>query len=149
MTAVEERISALFQELVPDSGKADSVAGEIVRAISRLAYRNSNDGDHIGVGYGRQTCNPAARFLAAKGDDRMEETVNAAWGIEDDDIYDSRLDTLEQATLDYLERHPELRETENTEDMFDYRDDVEDVDDYEDEEDEYYREMDEEDEDYE
>ena len=63
MTAAETRISALFDELVPASGKADTVAGEIIRAVNRIAYRNSNDGDHVGVGYGNETCNPAARYL--------------------------------------------------------------------------------------
>lgn len=28
--------------------------------MNRISYRNWNDGDHIGVGYGRETCNPAA-----------------------------------------------------------------------------------------
>ena len=37
MTAAEQRINALFEELVPASGKADTVAGEIIRAVSRIA----------------------------------------------------------------------------------------------------------------
>lgn len=52
MNTTEIRINALFEELVPSSGKADTVAGEIVRAVSRIGFRSSNDGDHIGVGYG-------------------------------------------------------------------------------------------------
>lgn len=54
MTTAEQKINALFSELVPASGKADTVAGEIVRAVSRIGYRNYNDGDHIGVGYGKE-----------------------------------------------------------------------------------------------
>ena len=54
MTTAEQKINALFSELVPVSGKADTVAGEIVRAVSRISYRNYNDGDHIGVGYGKE-----------------------------------------------------------------------------------------------
>ena len=73
-TTVEKKLNALFEELVPASGKADTVAGEIVRAITRIGYRNWNDGDHIGVGYGKETCNPAARYLSAK----CGEAVNAA-----------------------------------------------------------------------
>lgn len=53
MITAEQKINALFAELVPASGKADTVAGEIVRAVSRIGYRNYNDGDHIGVGYGK------------------------------------------------------------------------------------------------
>lgn len=148
MTAREEKISALFDKLVPASGKADTVAGEIIRAISRIGYRNFNDGDHLGVGYGRETCNPAGRYLAAKCDDRVARLVRAIWGEENDEYYDTGLAALEDGILEYLDQHPELQETENREDMFDYRNDEEDVDedDYEDDEweDDYYDEDEEE-----
>ena len=72
-TTAEKRLNQLFDELVPARGAAKTVAGEIVRAISRIGYRNYNDGDHIGVGYGNETCNPAARYLSAK----CGEAVNA------------------------------------------------------------------------
>ena len=39
MTKNEERINKLFEELVPASGKAESLAGELIRAMSRIAYR--------------------------------------------------------------------------------------------------------------
>lgn len=147
---VEDKINALFEELVPASGKAESVAGEIVRAICRIAYRNWNDGDHLGIGYGRKTCNPAGRYLAAKCSPEIARLVQDAWELYDDDIYDKALSKLEEAVLKYLEEHPELRDTPNEEDMWDYRDEYEDVDrdDEEDDEDEYYEEY-EEDEDYE
>ena len=45
MTKNEERINKLFKELVPETGKADSLAGELVRAMSRIGYRFYNDGD--------------------------------------------------------------------------------------------------------
>ena len=57
--------------------------------------------------------------------------------------YDAAVEALEEAVLAYLEEHPELKTTANSEDMLDYRNNDEDVDD-EDEEDEYYRRMDEE-----
>lgn len=135
MTEREEKISALFEELVPASGKAATVAGEIVRAISRIGYRNYNDGDHLGVGYGRETCNPAGRYLAEKCDDEVVRLISAIWGEEDDGRYDTGLAALESGILEYLEQHPELKETENTEDMWDYRDSYEDVDSYDEDED--------------
>ena len=132
---IEEKLNGMFEELVPASGKADTLAGEIVRAICRIGYRNYNDGDHIGVGYGRETCNPAGRFLAKKCDDRVARCVGDAWGIYSDDLYDKALEKLEIAVCEYLDAHPELRETPNSEDMLSYRDPYEDVDDddYEDE----------------
>lgn len=134
MTAAENKINELFKELVPCRGKADTVAGEIVRAISRIGYRNYNDGDHIGVGYGRETCNPAARYLMKFGDNKINDAIDAIWGVECDATYDAGLAELEAAVLNYLEENPELKTTENNEDMWDYCTD-EDVDDYEDEED--------------
>ena len=142
MTAAENRISALFDELVPVSGKASTVAGEIIRAVNRIAYRNSNDGDHVGVGYGKETCNPAARYLMERAGSEAKAAVEDMWGIYDDSRYDAAVAALEEAVLAYLEQHPELKAKENREDMWDYRDDREDVDDSYDEEDEYYNAMD-------
>ena len=132
MTAAETRINALFEELVPASGKADTVAGEIIRAVSRIAYRNSNDGDHVGVGYGNETCNPAARYLGEVAGSHVQQAVIDMWGIHDDSRYDKAVEALEEAVLAYLDEHPELKTTPNTEDMWDYIDRFEDRDDSED-----------------
>lgn len=110
------------------SGKAETVAGEIVRAISRIGYRNYNDGDHIGVGYGRETCNPAARYLAKNAGEAAAADISNIWGVYNDDRYDTLLAALEADVLAYLEAHPELKSTPNYEDMFDCRDEYEDVD---------------------
>lgn len=88
MTANEKRIEALFDELVPASGAAATVAGEITRAINRLVYRNYNDGDHLGVGYGKETCNPAGRYLKIECEGEVAELVDACWGITNDKAYD-------------------------------------------------------------
>ena len=133
MTSAEQKIDALFSELVPVSGKADTVAGEIIRAISRIGYRNYNDGDHVGVGYGKETCNPAARYLMRKAGDEVADAIADLWGLEPDDLYDKRLAEVEEKVLRYIEQHPELKATPNSEDMWSYRDEREDVDDYDEE----------------
>jgi len=133
ITKNDERINKLFEELVPASGKAENLAGELVRAASRIAYRNFNDGDHVGVGYGKETCNPAARFLIKKGNKEIGDLAAAIWGIENDTAYDKLVDILMGAVADYVEGTPELRETP-TEDMWSFRDKDEDVDDSWDEE---------------
>ena len=132
MITLETRISTLFDELVPASGKADTVAGEIIRAVSRISYRNSNDGDHVGVGYGKETCNPAARYLMEMAGREVREAVRNMWGIWDDDAYDKAVETLAEKVLAYIDEHPELKTTPNTEDMWDYIDRLEDRDDSED-----------------
>ncbi|PSL10166.1 hypothetical protein EI53_01228 [Fusobacterium naviforme] len=145
----QEKLNDLFEELVPASGAAESVAGEIVRAICRIGYRNFNDGDHLGIDYGRETCNPAGRYLAAKCSPEVARLVQDAWEIYDDRTYDKALERLEEGVLKYIEEHPELKEEPNKEDMWDYRDEQEDVDTYDDEDEDDYYEEDEEDEDYE
>ena len=128
MTETENKIHELFEGLVPSYGKADTVAGEIVRAISRIGYRNYNDGDHVGVGYGNETCNPAARYLMSLNDEGINEALSELWGVVNDELYDTRLSVLEMRVLEYLEAHPELKIRENTVDMWDCRteDDVDD-----------------------
>lgn len=148
MTAREEKINELFEELVPDSGKAATVAGEIIRAISRIGYRNSNDGDHVGVGYGKETCNPAARYLMKKAGEEVADAIADLWGLEPDDLYDERLAEVEEEVIAYIEKHPELKEIENTEDMWDYRNEYDDADDEWDEDDEYYEDEYDDEEDY-
>lgn len=61
--SLSKQIDALFEELVPSMGKADTEAGEIVRAYCRIAHRWFNDGDKLGIGYGNETCNAAGRYL--------------------------------------------------------------------------------------
>lgn len=110
------------------SGKAESLAGELVRAMARIGYRNYNDGDHVGIGYGKETCNPAARFLIKKGNKEIGGLAAAIWGIENDTAYDKLVDILAGAVADYVEENPKLRDTP-TEDMWSFRDPDEDVDD--------------------
>lgn len=145
MTKNEKRINKLFEELVPVSGKAESLAGELIRAMSRIAYRYYNDGDQVGMGYGKQTCNPAARFLMAKGNKRISSLATAIWGIYDESAYEDLLDILAGAVADYVEQNPTLRNTP-TEDMWSYRTDEDDAWADEEEEDDYEEEDYEEDE---
>lgn len=135
MTAAETRINALFEELVPAKGKADTVAGEIIRAVSRIIYRNYNDGDHVGVGYGKETCNPAARYLMAIVGGEVRNAVEGMWGISNDDLYIAALAVLEEAVLTCLQQHQELKTEKNRVNMWDYRNAQEDMDDSYDEED--------------
>lgn len=40
-----DQLQVYFDALVPRSGKAKTVAGELVRAMMRILYRDFNDGD--------------------------------------------------------------------------------------------------------
>ena len=147
-TENKERYEALFDKLVPSSGKCETLGGEILRAVSRIGYRWYNDGDKFLEGYGRETVNPAVRFLIHviekhdvtewfKGQvDKLCERMPYSGN---DDDYDSLVDGLTEAAVDCSEAL-ELGSVPNEDgDMFDYADPVEDVD--EDEEDCYEEEL--------
>lgn len=42
-----EQYNELYDKLVPSSGKADTVEGEVLRAASKIVYRHYNDGDEF------------------------------------------------------------------------------------------------------
>lgn len=115
----------LFAELVPASGKSESLAGELLRAANRIAYRFYNDGDQIGIGYGRRTCNAAARFLLKYGDKEICNFVTTLWGYFNEEAYEKEVDALLVYVNYYILDHPELRDR-STDDMFDYFDERED-----------------------
>lgn len=125
----------MFDELVPNSGKAETKAGEILRAMARICYRWYNDGDMLGVGYGKQTCNPAGRFLGVKIP-KLLFTLSDLYGITDEKKYNEGLLYMQNYVIDYIIANPTLKEEANTEDYFDWRDDEEDVDDTEEDYDE-------------
>lgn len=140
----EDRLNALFEELVPACGKANSLAGELVRATSRIGFRFLNDGDQLGIGYGKETCNPAGRFLIKKAPKEIADLVAGLWGMYSEDGYEAVLDILVGKVADYVETHPELRE-QPTPDMFEFYDKHEDVDDSWEEDEEDYDDYEEED----
>ena len=42
---LQDEYDALYNELVPSQGKADTIEGEVLRAASKIVYRHYNDGD--------------------------------------------------------------------------------------------------------
>ena len=100
------------------------------------------------IGYGKETCNPAGRFLGAKGNDKIAKLTADAWAVYSEEAYEKVLDILCGAVADYVEQNPDLR-NQPTEDMWDFKDEEEDQDDsWDEEEDDWDEEEDYEDEDY-
>lgn len=138
----ENRFNDLFDEYVPAQGAAETVGGEIVRAVSRIGYRLYNDGDIIGCGYGNQTLNGPARYLqhVCEGT-KIADDINEMWG----NLIgcESLVKDLIEDTVEYLDVNPELFEKKNEENMLNYcrpederYDDEDDEDDWETDEDE-------------
>ena len=106
--------AAMEDRLVPGMGKAETVAGEIIRAVDRIWYRWYNDGDKINVGYGKETCNGTARYLEKIRDAEFPAEVwNGSLG---EDAYTEFTENLVAEMYAFIKAHPELETTPNTED---------------------------------
>ena len=136
-------LASLHDEFVPDSGIADTVGGEVVRAINRIMYRWYNDGDQIGWDYGIETVNSSYQYLIEKNIivDNFDESAFTGDYAYDKDEYDSFLRKLMKQVIDTLHNRPELFDEKNEDDSRDdYRYAIEnqyEEEDYDDE-DEYW-----------
>lgn len=111
----------LCDELIPGMGAADTVAGEMLRSATRLAYDLYNNG------MGNNTSG-AVNFLKAKGvidKDTHAVIYEYTRGM----LYDGRyegdalqvaIEHMIDATVELILAHPVLTTTQNTEDMFDF-----------------------------
>jgi hypothetical protein len=113
----EDPHEELFKVLVPGSGACDTVAGELIRAISRIMYRDYNDGDVFYEGYGLETAAPAAAYLGDHGFN-AEITRIAELGLQDD-AYTKALEELDAKVVRSILDNPELLETPLDYDMWD------------------------------
>jgi len=118
------KYQAAYEELVaamPRMGKCDTLAGEMIRAASKLGY------DFYNNGMGNNTSG-AANFLSEKSAiDR--ETYNTIYeytrgriynGHYNGDILHRAIESMVDQTVGMIVHNPQLMTIENTEDMFDY-----------------------------
>lgn len=120
-----KQLVALYRKLVPWEGKADTVAGEIVRAINCICYRFGNDGYMMGYVDSEDMVNPLGRYLMKRCSSTVKDAVMDAWALYSKSEYKEKLELLKVAVLEYLKMHPELEHTKNTEDMRDFREEDE------------------------
>lgn len=109
----------LMDETVPAADNADTVGGEIVRAVNRIMYRNWNDGDCIGVDYGNETCNAPARYLMdTVKDSKIVNQIKDMWGYQ----YRFKEATkLGKMVAEYLQDNLDLFTEKNRDDMWDWQ----------------------------
>lgn len=128
-----------FEEHVPSSGASETAYGESLRAINRIGYRYYNDGDHVNMGYGKETTNMAVRYLLdnLEGDtkDHLEGMFDKPYDSYDDKSYEDKLEKLFIGTANYLDEHKQELLEKPAVDMFDYVDSKYDQDDTYDDED--------------
>ena len=119
----EETLKVLFADLVPGQGAADTVAGEMVRAMMRVLYRDFNDGDKFFMGYGLETCASSVSYLCAHIstiEKRVEKMLEEAFRYEDDDRYTEALKEMTEDVVDHIMNNQELIFTPNEDDSRDY-----------------------------
>jgi hypothetical protein len=113
--ALDERNHILFNKLVPVSpvsGCADTIPGELLRAINRLVYRYCNYGDIYNEGYGIETCMSSYLYLRdtlvdhglVKGDINLDMDAARCNGRYDKtDTYYTALHWLMDVVINYCE----------------------------------------------
>jgi len=117
----QEQYDKWADELMPAMGAAKTVAGELIRAVSRLAY------DFYNNGMGNDTSG-ALNFLRDKGvvDVFTYKTIKPYTtgmcykGNYDGDLFQIAIESMVDKTIEKVLANPELLTEENTEDMFDY-----------------------------
>ena len=119
---LEDRNEPLYDKLVPGSGKADTVEGEMLRAINRIVYRYYNDGDEYHTGYGTETAGPAHSFLV-NANHPLRSLVSTLF--KKGTNYEQTIKDVLDAILDHIESR-QGKYTPNNEDMYDYESEFED-----------------------
>lgn len=117
-----DTLQMLFDALVPDQGAADTVAGELVRAIMRILYRDANAGDKFFQGYGLETCGSSAEYLFDNGfDSQIKSILDDVYRLADDDTaYTHAIESLASDIITTIVNDESLIYTPNTEDSREY-----------------------------
>ena len=123
--SITDIMNKLHELLVPESGEAETVAGELVRAMMRILYRDWNDGDKFFAGYGLETCGGSAEFLLDKGFDRVAAIVEDGMRyMDNDDAYTEAINELANDVIQYINNNPdcvgELNEVDSREYDYDF-----------------------------
>ena len=111
---LEKRNEVLFAKLVPGSGNCETLEGETLRAVNRLCYRWSNDGDYWYEGYGTETAGCAETFLRRHSPVNVTAELDASLSKRED-AYEEALEAVVEKVLTYIEGRTTY--TPNTLDM--------------------------------
>ena len=121
MINVNETFSKLANELIPDRGKCDTLAGEVLRAAGRLQY------DFYNNGMGNNTSG-AIHFLDEQGVINSEDfqtvypyTRGRLYnGSYDNDDFHKSIDSIVESAVLFVLNNPATRDINNEVDMFDF-----------------------------
>lgn len=115
-------VEVLFEALVPSRGISDTVAGELIRAVSRITYRDYNDGDKFFAGYGLETCGGSAQYLHDMGFSRQIDSIldDVYRYADNDTAYTEAITNLAIDVANHILDNPELIAELNETDSRDY-----------------------------
>jgi len=146
---LEKRSDDYFNKLVPGQGNADTIEGELLRAINKIIYRYYNDGDYFYKGYGAETAGPAVAFLMNSREIpfKIQQTLTSILNKSidtPDEGYERLLNLALKTVLDHIDSK-DGNYTESKEDMLtydsEYEDETNDYDEYDEYEDDEYEEV--------
>ena len=120
LSKADDKLELLFDKLVPNSGKADSVAGEMVRAMMRILYRDYNDGDVFYEGYGLETCGSSAEFLMGSDADLTDDFKAIVEDQLTDEAYTEAITAISNKLVEFIINNPYLIVEDNNIDSRNY-----------------------------
>ena len=118
---VDGNFESWSRQYVPQSGKASTVGGELLRAANQILSGWQIDGDKIGIGNGKKTVNSAARFIAKVSDYQFNNELNDLLSNAthyNDYQYGEWCDIFQNRFEDYLRDNSYLFSKVNRDDMW-------------------------------
>ncbi len=106
-------------DFVPQSGMADTKAGEILRAFNQIQCSWFNHGYKVGDYKGSEYVNSAARFLKSHTDEKISKLLESATRCHDIESYDNMIQSMRTSLENYLCNNSHLFQSVNEEDMWD------------------------------
>ena len=111
---LNKRLAELCAKLAPTDEPAESVAGELIRAVCRIVDSFYSDYAMLGSDAGSAMCNPAARYIfEMHPETEMIATLHAMWDLTWAPTYEKGVLRLADQTVQFVESHPELEKEES------------------------------------
>jgi hypothetical protein len=112
-TANEINVKAFIDKYVPFYGNAETVGGELLRALIHLTDAFETEGERLGCSdYAEAQVNPAGRYLYRMiEDEHIRELLNKCWGKDAFSKlikYEMRLTNLSRSATAWICSQPEL-----------------------------------------